>query len=272
MDYSTTDYGVRTGISPPTSRPSTRSKTAEVQDPPLMTVEENGEFGGGTLSKAPSTSPPSSLRERPGSPDWHGSRPISGLSDGLEIMRQSRTLSLPSSLRPTPGRRGVNCSEPPSDAIDDTEKPDTALHSPTSSERWRPAASAGRHSECPVFEILDGAESRHPPDLEGGQDVREKASAGVESEALEAQPETPDPDLVTWMSPNDPENPQNWPYGKKWAATVVVSTFTLIAPIASSMVAPSLENIGKELNIPDPMERALVLSIFVLAFAVGPLV
>jgi hypothetical protein len=80
-----------------------------------------------------------------------------------------------------------------------------------------------------------------------------------------------DPNLVDWLGPDDPENPKNWKFSKKWAAVFVVSIFTLISPVSSSMVAPSLEAIGEELDIQDSFQQALVLSIFVLGYAVGPL-
>ncbi|KAJ9138909.1 MFS multidrug transporter [Pleurostoma richardsiae] len=80
-----------------------------------------------------------------------------------------------------------------------------------------------------------------------------------------------DPNLVTWNGPNDPDNPKAWPFKKKWAAVAIVSCFTLMSPVSSTMTAPALEAIGKDLNITDSFERALSLSIFVLAYAIGPL-
>lgn len=50
-----------------------------------------------------------------------------------------------------------------------------------------------------------------------------------------------------------------------------VSFFTFISPVSSSMVAPGLSAIGKDLHIEGRTEQALVLSIFVAAYAVGPL-
>lgn len=76
---------------------------------------------------------------------------------------------------------------------------------------------------------------------------------------------------VKWDGPDDPENPKNWPSSKKWAATVVVSLFTFISPVSSSMVAPALPNLASDLKITDDFVMQLTLSIFVLAYAVGPL-
>ena len=76
---------------------------------------------------------------------------------------------------------------------------------------------------------------------------------------------------VGWEGPDDPENPKNWVKHRKWAATLVVSSFTFISPISSSMVAPAIGTIAKDFNITDSVEQQLVLSVFILAYAVGPL-
>ncbi|KAF2222840.1 major facilitator superfamily domain-containing protein [Elsinoe ampelina] len=81
-----------------------------------------------------------------------------------------------------------------------------------------------------------------------------------------------DPDVVTWDGDDDPANPLNWPRKKKWTATILVSSFTFISPIASTMIAPSLEEIGEDFNIRSNMMRAFVMSIFLLAYAVGPFI
>ena len=74
-----------------------------------------------------------------------------------------------------------------------------------------------------------------------------------------------------WNGPDDPDNPKNWTMKKKWAATVIVSCFTFISPVSSSMVAPALTSIASELHITREVELQLTLSIFVLAYAIGPL-
>ncbi|PKX96030.1 putative phenol monooxygenase [Aspergillus novofumigatus IBT 16806] len=76
---------------------------------------------------------------------------------------------------------------------------------------------------------------------------------------------------VTWDGPDDPENPKNWPNKKKWAAIITVSLFTFISPVSSSMVAPALPSIASDFHIEDQVSSQLTLSIFVLAYAVGPL-
>ena len=68
---------------------------------------------------------------------------------------------------------------------------------------------------------------------------------------------------VSWEGPDDPENPKNWSFKRKWAATIVVSSFTFISPVSSSMVAPALSTIAAEFGITNEVESQLVLSIFV---------
>lgn len=81
-----------------------------------------------------------------------------------------------------------------------------------------------------------------------------------------------DPNLISWEGLEDPANPKNWPFSRKWAATIIVSSFTFISPVSSSMVAPALGEMSREFNIASEVETALMLSIFVLAYAIGPLI
>ena len=90
--------------------------------------------------------------------------------------------------------------------------------------------------------------------------ARQKSSRSIE-----------DPNLVSWDGPDDPKNPKNWSFKMKWAATIIVSCFTFISPVSSSMVAPALSTIAQDFGITNEVESQLVLSIFVLAYAIGPL-
>jgi multidrug resistance protein len=80
-----------------------------------------------------------------------------------------------------------------------------------------------------------------------------------------------DEHLVTWDGPDDPQNPKNWPLKRKWAAVFVVSSFTFISPVSSAILAPALTEISKDLHLEGEIMPALVMSIFVLAYAIGPL-
>ena len=76
---------------------------------------------------------------------------------------------------------------------------------------------------------------------------------------------------VTWDGPNDPANPKNWTMKRKWAATFIISAFTFVSPVSSSMISPALTAISRDFHITNQVELELTLSIFVLAYAIGPL-
>ncbi|CZR63476.1 related to multidrug resistant protein [Phialocephala subalpina] len=114
-----------------------------------------------------------------------------------------------------------------------------------------------------VPEVRDGIEDQR--DIEAGDPKLERKK--ISRSAKSAR----DPNLVSWSGPDDPDNPKNWKFSRKWAATLVVSSFTFISPVSSSMIAPAVNAISRQFNITNQVEQELTLSIFVLAYAVGPL-
>ena len=74
---------------------------------------------------------------------------------------------------------------------------------------------------------------------------------------------------VTWDSPDDPANPKNWTYRRKWTVTLVVGTYTFISTVSTSIVAPALSTIEIALDIHSAFVLSLCLSIFLLAYAFG---
>lgn len=78
---------------------------------------------------------------------------------------------------------------------------------------------------------------------------------------------------IDWDGPLDTLNPKNWDFRKKWMATVIVSFFTFISPVSSSMVAPATSQIAEEFGMTtNTVIQAMVTSVFVLGYAFGPLV
>jgi predicted MFS family arabinose efflux permease len=76
---------------------------------------------------------------------------------------------------------------------------------------------------------------------------------------------------VSWDGPDDPANPLNWALHRKWAITLLTSMGGLVTLMSGSMLAPALNIIGDDLHI-DESTAQMTLSIFVLAFAFGPMV
>ncbi|KAJ7100208.1 multidrug resistance protein 4 [Mycena belliarum] len=74
----------------------------------------------------------------------------------------------------------------------------------------------------------------------------------------------------SWLC--DPQNPRNWSTSKKWCTAAIVSFYMFVSPLSSSIMAPGLEQIAMKYDIDNQTILALTLSIFLLSFAVGPLV
>lgn len=79
-------------------------------------------------------------------------------------------------------------------------------------------------------------------------------------------------DKVDWDGLDDPDNPKNWTDTKRWRITVLNSLFMFVSPVSSSMVAPAFQAIRTDLSIKSELITQMVLSVFILASAVGPLV
>jgi MFS family permease len=78
---------------------------------------------------------------------------------------------------------------------------------------------------------------------------------------------------VTWQDElTDPENPKNWPMRRRAKALFGMSTFVFMSLFTVSIVAPTLPAIASELHIVQPAAQQMVLSIYLLGFACGPLI
>jgi hypothetical protein len=69
-----------------------------------------------------------------------------------------------------------------------------------------------------------------------------------------------DPNVVDWDGPDDPENPMNWPAGRKWGAIAVVSGITFLTPLGSSIFAPGVPLVMKEFNSSSAMLEGFIVS------------
>lgn len=78
-----------------------------------------------------------------------------------------------------------------------------------------------------------------------------------------------EPYVVEWL-PHDPRNPMNWPQPKKWAITLTVAFATLAISFVSSAYSGSVKQIIAEFGASSEVVT-LGVSLFVLGFAIGPL-
>lgn len=125
------------------------------------------------------------------------------------------------------------------------------------------------------------------PDSDLEKDIDEKDRDFEKSEDSPIDNSDPETLLVDWDGPDDPLNPKkyvpmlpihtllteyyfrlphSWPRKQKWGATFMVSTFTFITPVASSMIAPASDQVAAEFGITSTVMIALLTSIFLLAF------
>lgn len=80
-----------------------------------------------------------------------------------------------------------------------------------------------------------------------------------------------DPFLVTFSAPYDTDNPKDWKLSRKCAITGVLSATGFNRIMISTIMAPALPAISKELQM-NNVESVMALSVYLLATAFGPLV
>ncbi|KDQ64730.1 hypothetical protein JAAARDRAFT_28372 [Jaapia argillacea MUCL 33604] len=101
-----------------------------------------------------------------------------------------------------------------------------------------------------------------PPNLTGGE-----GESAIPEDKKEELLENIEDD---WQ--HDPINPRNWPSSKKWRMVSLVSFYTFVSPLASSMMAPALPEIAAHYHITSETMIAMTLSVFLLSFALAPLI
>lgn len=78
-----------------------------------------------------------------------------------------------------------------------------------------------------------------------------------------------DPFVVAWID-NDPRNPMLWSKVKKWSITMLVAVATLAVAFVSSAFSGGVEEIMMQFGSSQEL-TTLGISLFVLGFAIGPL-
>ena len=107
--------------------------------------------------------------------------------------------------------------------------------------------------------------------LEFDKDVEKGTPDRSESVSSGEEVEDRDPNIVDWDGPDDPQNPMNWPFNKKWGSVLLVSAITFLTPLASSMFAPGVPKVMETFNSTNDMLEGFMVSVYVLGFAFGPL-
>ncbi|XXG96172.1 hypothetical protein Hte_002451 [Hypoxylon texense] len=114
------------------------------------------------------------------------------------------------------------------------------------------------------------ATSKTQDEITVAPDPVELELARISTPAVTTPTKDTDPFLVAFDQPYDPENPLDWPAGRKWMVTDVLSATGFNRIMVSTIMAPALSTIASELNM-NSTESAMSLSIYLLATAFGPL-
>lgn len=80
-----------------------------------------------------------------------------------------------------------------------------------------------------------------------------------------------DNDIVGWEGQGDPRMPLNFSMARKWMLLGLISSITFFAPLASSMFAPGVSFMDEDFGNTSEILSSFSVSVFVLGFAVGPL-
>lgn len=78
--------------------------------------------------------------------------------------------------------------------------------------------------------------------------------------------------IVGWDSQEDPAMPRNFSKSKKWLIVGMLSAISMITPFASAISSPALSDINRQFGNTNNMIATLSVTIYLLGYAVGPLV
>ncbi|CZT08235.1 uncharacterized protein RAG0_13395 [Rhynchosporium agropyri] len=78
--------------------------------------------------------------------------------------------------------------------------------------------------------------------------------------------------IAEWESQNDPEMPADSPQSRKCLLITLLGSITFISPLASSMFAPAVSFMDADFHNDSTILASLAVSIYVLGYAIGPLI
>jgi len=77
--------------------------------------------------------------------------------------------------------------------------------------------------------------------------------------------------LVDWYTTDDAANPQNWSKGKKALVSLIICVYTFVVYTGSAIYVSSAEGVMHKFNV-GYLDASLPLSLYVLAYGIGPLI
>ena len=76
--------------------------------------------------------------------------------------------------------------------------------------------------------------------------------------------------LVDWYTTDDPANPQNWSNNKRLLISIIICLYTFVVYAGSAIYTSSIEGVIEKFHV-SPTNASLPLSLYVLAYGIGPL-
>lgn len=76
--------------------------------------------------------------------------------------------------------------------------------------------------------------------------------------------------LVDWYTTDDPDQPQNWSFGKKMLASTQIYCYTLSVYMGSAIYSPSIGGVSEAFGV-SVTTASLGLALYVFAYGIGPL-
>ncbi|GAA6064705.1 hypothetical protein JCM10212_001610 [Sporobolomyces blumeae] len=110
-------------------------------------------------------------------------------------------------------------------------------------------------------------------DVEKG--IRNKEYEGGRAVSRTKTERVPDEDrkwkdnIVGWSSPDDPENPKNWSFGRRYLITFILGMTTMSSTFASSIFSSAIPYVSQEFGISNEV-ATLGTSLFLAGYVVGP--
>lgn len=132
--------------------------------------------------------------------------------------------------------------------------------------REREAAEAVADAHVPARAV---ASSTEPPDGTLYHTTNTMTCAGVETE--QKGQVSANEYWIDWSGPDDPTMPINWPSYKKRLVAVASGSFVFVIAFSSSAFAPARSVTAVEFNTSE-LVTSLGVSLFIVGFAIGPLV
>ncbi|KAF5589773.1 major facilitator superfamily domain-containing protein [Fusarium pseudoanthophilum] len=128
-----------------------------------------------------------------------------------------------------------------------------------------------------TVEGSNGHRKESSTDRQRGTNSDDTHATNVKSDAEKGATETgegppaPDPNIVDWSGPDDPENPRNWSKAYKLTNIIVISLSVLYTNLATTMFAPGAATMKREFGFKSNTVEVLTITMASLGFALGQL-